>query len=107
MRVELPIGETESLVKDAMRAAGIADRKIKPDNRGRIKGVKTTIPATGMVLADIATLPERSDSCYVCIFGRYKTNSMYPDLVGRVSPKITEEVRSNLRAKGGDDLTVL
>ncbi|WP_459191266.1 hypothetical protein [Halosimplex sp. J119] len=67
MRVDRPRGETERLVEDAMRAAGIPDRGIGRDDRGRIEGRKTAISATGIVLADIAALPERNDSCYVCI----------------------------------------
>ncbi|QLH84314.1 hypothetical protein [Halosimplex pelagicum] len=101
------MGETERLVEDAMRAAGIPDRKIGRDARGRIEGVKTAISATGVVLADIATLPKRNDSCYVCIVGRYNSRSQIPSLLGRQSPKITQEVRSTLRGKAGDDLTVL
>ena len=62
MRVNRPVGETERLVKDAIRAAGIADRKIGRDDRGRIEGEKTAMSATGTVLADIATLPERVTS---------------------------------------------
>jgi hypothetical protein len=107
MRVDRPIGETERLVEDAMRAAGIADRKIGRDACGRIEGVKTAISATGIVLADVATLPERNNSCYVCVVGRYNSRSQIPSLLGRQSPKITEEVRSILREKAGDDLTTL
>ncbi|WP_152436565.1 hypothetical protein [Halosimplex carlsbadense] len=101
------MGETERIVEDSMRAAGIPDRKIGRDGRGRIEGVKTAISATGIVLADVATLPERDDSCYVSIVGRYNSRSQIPSLLGRQSPKISEEVRSILREKAGDDLTVL
>jgi hypothetical protein len=101
------MGETERLVKDAMHAAGIPERKIGRDARGRLEGVKTAISATGIVLADVATVPERDDSCYVCIVGRYDSRSQIPSLLGRQSPNITQEVRSTLRGKARDALTVL
>jgi hypothetical protein len=65
-RIDRPVRETDRLVVEAMQAAGIPDRKIGRDERGRLEGVNESISATATVVVDVEELPER-EACYVAV----------------------------------------